>query len=239
MNDFTFAHREEGFDNHIDKSIRGYKDLLDDVVSFSKYFVEDKSTVLDIGCSTGKLTKRILLENYKHKNRVSYEGVEYAKGFQEDLYKRQEELWSLIDKQEDSLRSFTVFHDKDVREMNLKYRNYSFITSIFTLQFMPKHDRERLIKNIYDSLIPGGAFVFAEKVYSQNAHIQDMITFMYYDYKRKYFEDSDILDKEKTLRHMLKPNTWPEINDFLTTAGFKNIQVFWRNHNFLGAIAVK
>jgi tRNA (cmo5U34)-methyltransferase len=104
---------------------------------------------------------------------------------------------------------------------------------------MPKHDRERLIKNIYDSLIPGGAFVFAEKVYSQNAHIQDMITFMYYDYKRKYFEDSDILDKEKTLRHMLKPNTWPEINDFLTTAGFKNIQVFWRNHNFLGAIAVK
>ena len=46
-------------------------------------------------------------------------------------------------------------------------------------------------------------------------------------------------DKEKTLRHMLKPNTWPEINSFLTGAGFKNVQVFWRNHNFLGAIAVK
>ena len=35
MADFTFAHREEGFDNHIDKSIRGYKELLNDVVSFS------------------------------------------------------------------------------------------------------------------------------------------------------------------------------------------------------------
>ena len=42
MNDFTFAHREEGFDNHIDKSIRGYKELLNDVVSFSRYFVEEK-----------------------------------------------------------------------------------------------------------------------------------------------------------------------------------------------------
>ena len=27
-NDFTFAHRDEGFDNHIDKSIRGYQDML-------------------------------------------------------------------------------------------------------------------------------------------------------------------------------------------------------------------
>ena len=81
MNDFTFAHREEGFDNHIDKSIRGYKELLNDVVSFSRYFVEEKTHVLDIGCSTGKLTKEIFLQNHEHKNRVTYEGVEYAKGF--------------------------------------------------------------------------------------------------------------------------------------------------------------
>ena len=29
-NDFTFAHRDEGFDTHIDKSIRGYQDMLKD-----------------------------------------------------------------------------------------------------------------------------------------------------------------------------------------------------------------
>ena len=39
-NDFTFAHRDEGFDNHIDKSIRGYQDMLKDVVSFSRYFID-------------------------------------------------------------------------------------------------------------------------------------------------------------------------------------------------------
>tara|TARA_R100000773_G_scaffold44468_1_gene45730 strand:- start:4092 stop:4805 length:714 start_codon:yes stop_codon:yes gene_type:complete len=237
MNDFTFAHREEGFDNHIDKSIRGYKELLNDVVSFSRYFVEEKTHVLDIGCSTGKLTKEIFLENHEHKNRVTYEGVEYAKGFQEDLHKRSDELWKMVE--ESKNRSFINFSEKDIREYSLGYNKYSYITSIFTLQFMPKTDREKLIRDIYTSLIPGGAFVFAEKVYSQNAHIQDMLTFMYYDYKRKHFEDKDILDKENTLRHMLKPNTWPEINEFLTKAGFKDIQVFWRNHNFLGAIVIK
>ena len=41
MADFTFAHREEGFDEHIEHSIRGYSNLLDDVVQYSRYFVED------------------------------------------------------------------------------------------------------------------------------------------------------------------------------------------------------
>jgi hypothetical protein len=47
------------------------------------------------------------------------------------------------------------------------------------------------------------------------------------------------MDKERTLRHMMKPNTWDEITDMLVRAGFSNIQPFWRNHAFVGAIAIK
>ena len=55
--DFTFlSQREEGFDDHIEHSIRGYTNLLDDIVSLSRNFVEDETNVIDIGCSTGKLT---------------------------------------------------------------------------------------------------------------------------------------------------------------------------------------
>ena len=66
-----------------------------------------------------------------------------------------------------------------------------------------------------------------------------MLTFNYYDYKRKSFDTEDIMDKERTLRHMMKPNTWEEITEMLYDAGFKDIQPFWRNHAFVGAIAVK
>ena len=55
MTKFTFATSEEGFDNHIDKSVRGYSHLWGDILSLSKYFVEDYTQVVDIGCSTGKL----------------------------------------------------------------------------------------------------------------------------------------------------------------------------------------
>ena len=47
-----------------------------------------------------------------------------------------------------------------------------------------------------------------------------MITFNFYDYKRKHFEASDILEKEKTLRNMLKPNTWKEL-EYVTTTDLK------------------
>ena len=92
MADFTFAHREEGFDEHIEKSIRGYSNLLEDVISLSRYFVEDDTTVVDIGCSTGKLTKAMIDYNKDHSNNANWVGVEIADGFVDDLKKRKKEL---------------------------------------------------------------------------------------------------------------------------------------------------
>ena len=231
MADFTFAHREEGFDEHIEKSIRGYSQLMDDVISLSRYFVEDDTNVVDIGCSTGKMTQRILEDNQDHCAEANYVGVEIAEGFFKDLDKRYKDIlqsnpWAKVD-----------FIKDDIR--NYEFTNCSLVTSIFTLQFMPKKDRKEVVRNIYDGLNCGGAYIFAEKTICENALVQDMITFNYYDYKRKSFTTEDIMDKERTLRHMMKPNTWKEIEEMLTEAGFSVIQPFWRNHAFVGALAVK
>ena len=92
MADFTFAHREEGFDEHIEQSIRGYSNLLEDVISLSRYFVEDDTTIVDIGCSTGKLTKAMIEYNQDHCNTGNWIGVEIADGFINDLEDRQKEI---------------------------------------------------------------------------------------------------------------------------------------------------
>lgn len=231
MADFTFAHREEGFDKHIDYSIRGYSDLLDDVIGLSRYFVEDETAVVDIGCSTGKMTQRMLEENKDHSCDAEYVGVEIAEGFFEDLQKREKHIekiypWATVD-----------FVQEDIRDFD--FYNCSLVTSIFTLQFMPHRDREDVINRIYNGLNKGGAFIFAEKTICENPKLQDMLTFNYYDFKRKNFSTEDIMDKERTLRHMLKPNTWKEIEIMIKDAGFSNLQPFWRNQMFVGAIAVK
>ena len=66
-----------------------------------------------------------------------------------------------------------------------------------------------------------------------------MLTFNYYDYKSVHFTADEILDKEKKLRSMLKPNTGEEINQMLKDAGFQMIQPFWMNHMFVGGVAIK
>ena len=228
MADFTFAHREEGFDEHIEKSIRGYSHLIEDVVSLSRYFVEDETNVIDIGCSTGKMTKALIDYNLDHSQEAKYIGLEIAEGFEKDLEKRKKEL---------SYYDYVQFLSDDARWY--EYSNCSLITSIFTLQFMPKTDRKELLQNIYNGLNEGGAFIFAEKTICENALVQDMITFNYYDYKRKSFDTEDIMDKERTLRHMMKPNTWREIEDMLLSVGFSVIQPFWGNQAFVCAIAIK
>ena len=228
MSDFTFAHREEGFDNHIDMSIRRYSDLHNDIVKMSKYFVEDDTEVVDIGCSTGKTLAAMYHQNKEFAPQVTYRGIDYADGFLSDMSERMYEI-------NDPNRF--MLHSGDVREFI--FHNNSLVTSIFTLQFMPRKDRQEVISDIYNGLNPGGAFVFAEKTYSCNSRIQDILTFMYYDFKRESFSSKDIMDKEQTLRGMLRPNTWSELNDMLKHAGFDEVQTFWQNHLFVGAIAIK
>ena len=230
MADFTFAHREEGFDNHIEQSIRGYSDLMNDVISLSRYFVEDNTNIIDIGCSTGKNTKAMMEYNSDHSPDANFIGIEIADGFQKDLKKRKEEL------RVQGLNN-VEFLMKDIRGYQIT--NANLVTSIFTLQFMPKKDRKEVISNIYSGLNEGGAFIFAEKTICESALIQDMITFNYYDYKRKSFDTTDIMDKERTLRNIMKPNTWSQLELMISYAGFSTVQPFWRNHAFVGAIAIK
>lgn len=230
MVDFTFAHREEGFDNHIEMSIRGYNHLHDDIINLSRYFVEDYTDVVDIGCSTGKTIAAMAEQNKEFAPNAHYVGVEVAEGFKSDMEERQKILT------ESYTNQFT-FEFQDIRQY--EFNNCSLVTSIFTLQFMPMKDREEVIGRIYDGLNTGGAFIFSEKTVANNARIQEMMTFTFYDYKRKNFSTEDIMTKEVTLRNMLKPNTWNELEDMILGAGFRTVQPFWQNFLFVGAIALK
>ena len=224
-NDFTFAHREEGFDTHIEKSIRGYSDLHNDVVKLSRFFVENGSTVIDLGCSTGKTLASMYNQNKDFTQEVEYVGIDYAEGF-----------WSEMEK---TKKKYPNIHlqTADVREF--EFRNCCLVTSIFTLQFIPRKDRQELLNKIYSGLNDGGAFIFSEKTYSNNSKLQDILTFMHYDHKRQSFDAEDIMEKEVTLRSMLRPNTWDEIEEMLFIAGFRKVQIFWQNYLFVGAVALK
>ena len=195
--EFSFAEYASEFDRHIGTSIRGYEHLKSDCVSFSQYFIQDNTTVLDIGCSSGALLQAIRKLNEKRHPSVQYIGLDIEKRFRDHWLKRR--ALNLKLKQCD-VRTYDGF------------KKLSLVYSLFTLQFLPERDRLKLVKRIYNGLVEGGALILSEKVLAKNAKIQDMLAFTYYDFKRKAFSASEILDKEKSIRDQM--HLWSEYKLF-------------------------
>lgn len=214
---FSFATSPEGFDEHIKNSIEGYEVLNDNIVSISKYFVEPGTNIYDLGCSTGSLI------NALQKNNIglggTYYGIELCHDFKQIPNDK------------------ILYVHEDIRESELF--EASFITCIFTLQFIPQVFRQGILDKIYEALNPGGGFVLAEKILANNSKIQEILTFTHYDFKSQFFDSNEILDKERTLRSMLKPCYLEELVSMLYKAGFKEVQTFWQSYLFVGILAIK
>ncbi len=218
---FSFTNFSKEFDDHIDKSIRGYSTLRQDALSLSRYFVENDTTVLDLGCSQGSLLRK-MYENNIHVSNTEYLGVEINDSFKQH--------WN----DEDRLKYIV----NDITTMEFP-TNLSLVTSLFTFQFIPERKRVPLMEKIHDNMIEGGAFVFSEKLLSVGGKVQNMMEFMYYDYKKEHFTEKEILDKEIELRHLAKLTNEDLLIKQLLGVGFRQIQTFWRNFNFVGMVALK
>lgn len=256
MEQFSFDTVKE-FDNHIDLSIPNYSFCADQVAKYASYFTRDYTSVVDLGCSTGKL-----LKDMKKHDKASYHGYDIS----ENLLPKYDERYPNL-----------IFHKSDLVELSeatLEIRRYkdhccsgskptlldhgsecckssenhsvrkatfpgdiSFAFSLFTLQFLPPIKRRMVIEAVGANMISGGAFVSCEKIYSSDAKIQDITTSMYYEFKQKSFSAEEILSKERDLRSIMTPQTLEESIDDLRIIG--EPKLFWMSYNFVGLIVIK
>lgn len=201
----------ENFDEHIDLSIPDYSTLIKHVLNISTYFVKEFETVYDFGASTGKLLE---LMRSKHNLKVDYVGVDKSPNFRSELVVQA------------NLDSYPI-------------DAHCFSTSIFTLQFMPRADRSLLLKKIYLNLNKGGALIVAEKIYSEDGFLQDLLTFAHYDFKRESFSNEQIFNKQQDLRYIMSPLSEKENMKMFRKAGFSRIASFWSSLSFKAWILIK
>lgn len=202
----------QDFDNHIDKSIPNYNILISTILSISDYFITKDTTIYDLGCSTGKLLLDIDYPNLK----IGYDNS------------------NLMPKHSNIVH----FIETDLNNI-FEITNACIVYSIFTMQFLNRDSRYNYCETVYNGLNEGGAFILCEKIYQENGLIQEILSFSHYDYKLKHFSAKEIIDKEKDLRYIMKPNTLIQNVELLKKVGFKNISTFWQSYNFVGLIAVK
>jgi len=201
------------FDNHIAQSIPNYHTLSEAICDLSSYFMTDDTQVIDIGCSTGKL-----LERLPHRGKKI--GIDISE--------------NLLPESHDQV----LYVRKDLRTAS-EFAKSSLILSIFTLQFVPLEDRPRILSVIYDSLVDGGAFIWAEKVHEEQGELERVVNGAHYDFKRKAFSAEQILDKERDLRSMMKVNSSMRNQVLAKNAGFTVGTMFWKFFNFEAWIYIK
>lgn len=223
--DFSFAHHAERFNDHISASIPGYLELADLCVRLAGRFIQEDSSVIDLGCTTGRLLAAVHERYSGRRKDVSYVGLDV-----EAQFRRQ---WATY-----------VSHDLrfEVRDAHQfkPDRPISLAMSIFTLQFLKPSDKMPLLQRLYDSMLPGGALLIAEKTLASSSMLQDALTFPYYDTKlRNGFSSKQVLDKERSLRGQMTLWERGKLEDNLRRVGFAEVECVFGHFPFFCYVAVK
>lgn len=201
------------FDSHIAQSIPNYYTLFSSIQDLATFFTVPNTQVVDLGCSTGKLLESI-----------SHDGLKVGIDISQNL----------LPKSHDDV----VYLNQDITQIS-RFGNSSLILSVFTLQFLQRGERKEVLRAVYDSLIEGGAFIWAEKVRQPDGLLEQVINNAHYDFKRKHFTATEIMDKEKDLRSLMRPNETLQNLTLAQDVGFRRYSLFWKFYNFEAYLFVK
>ena len=214
MSEFSFKNIEH-FDNHISSSIRGF-DLLDGMIcNISSFFAKNKSNVIDLGCTSGRLINK-LAELYPQSNCF---GVD------------------IIDN--NFIAGKAELIKADITESGFALQKSNLVLSVFTMQFLEVNDRKILFEKIYNSLEKNGAFILCEKEIAKDGMVQEIFTFSNYDYKKNQFSSDEILKKENDLRKLMNPLSDGGNYELLNCVGFRTVTLFFQSLNFKGYLCIK
>lgn len=212
------------FGDMLERSVPDYRSMRSLVFEVGRKFVRPDTAIVDTGCSTG-LAVQPFVEAFGAANRFWL--IDNAPAMTEACRKRYDVQTNYVFVQRCNLWSFLPLPDRA-----------SLVLAVLSLQFMPTSYRQQIMRDIYQSLNPGGAFILVEKVCGGS--LDELMTGLFYDMKRRNgYTDKQIMGKRKSLENVLSPLKAEWNVDMLQAAGFRRIEMFWRCLNFCGWVAVK
>lgn len=215
------------FDDMLARSIPQYEVMRQACHDLACRYARRKTAIVDLGCSRGEAMAR-LIDKFGVNNH--FVGVEISA--------------PMLDAARQRFRGLIDCGVVEIREMDLR-REYpqveaSVTLCVLTLQFTPIEYRLRIMQDIYDHTMPGGALIFVEKVIGASAQIDRHMVETYYTLKAANGYTADQIERKRlSLEGVLVPMTARWNEEMLSMVGFRQVDCFWRWMNFAGWIAVK
>lgn len=220
-------HVAEVFEDMIQRSVPGYRELVEQIGILSLNVVQPETNVYDLGTSLGAVTMAI-------RRRLNDPSVTvFAVDNSNAMIKR----CRLLAQAYQSDVALKII-EQDIN--NIAIENASLVVLNFTLQFIPQQHRKQLLRKIYDGMVPGGILVLSEKMANSNSHLDELIQTLHEDFKRSQgYSELEISQKREALQNVLIPETRTAHSNRLTEIGFDEISLWYQQYNFASLLAVK
>ncbi|MGA0560202.1 carboxy-S-adenosyl-L-methionine synthase CmoA [Larkinella sp. VNQ87] len=228
VSDFKFGPTVANvFDDMVNRSVPFYEEIQRMLGELAVGYARPGTDVYDLGCSTGTT---LLNMDRRVPNDIRFVGIDDSA--------------EMLKKCELKLRELGVSRPYELRQGDIQrditISNASVVVLCLTLQFIRPIYRQKVLKKIYDGLVPGGALLVVEKIITEDDQFnRDYINY-YYEYKRRqHYSELEISQKREALENVLIPYKLSENRLLLQETGFSHIETFFQWYNFSGMIAVK
>ena len=212
-----FEEEAKEFDKIILRLIPYYSEMLDGMVSAIPFQRSSAINVIDLGCGTGTISKRIK-ESFP---RATITCLDLAE--------------NMIEMSKLKLSDFS-----GIRYQVGDFRNYVFddtydavVSSLALHHLVTDEDKINFYRKIYEALRPNGVFFNADVILGSNEHIQNVYMSKWKSFMKKHVSEDEIENKWiPQYREEDRPAQLIEQINWLVELGFSDVDVIWKYYNF-------
>lgn len=225
---FTFDDKvAEVFPDMLKRSIPGYTTILAMISDLAERFGQANSYCYDLGCSLGAASLA-MAQGLRSEN-TQIIAIDNSSAMIERCRKtiNQCELSIPIE-----------LYCRDLASVRIQQA--SMVVLNFTLQFIPLEQRQSVIENIFEGMLPGGILLISEKIEFEDEHHQQLMTELYHNFKRANgYSELEVAQKRAALEKVLQPETINVHKQRLSSAGFTSVDIWFQCFTFASFIAIK
>lgn len=218
------------FQDMLYRSIPDYSNLQLMIQEITAYYIQDHSSVIDLGCSQGNTM--LNLRNMKSlPAAIELIGIDNCQFFCELAHTR-------LSKQNSDIQ-FKVLC-QSLEESFPNFLKSSVIIACLTLHFLDPKNRKKCLEHCYKVLNDKGCLILIEKTAPTTKASKKLYKTIHESYRKKnHYSPQAILNKKKALKGKLQVQTKEYIVDELKACGYKEIESFWKWGEFMGWIVTK
>jgi tRNA (cmo5U34)-methyltransferase len=228
---FTFdSSVAEVFPDMIKRSVPGYSEIIHNLTKLAARFVTANSQCYDLGCSLGaaSLAMSSGIDSAEIED-VKIIGVDNSQAM---LTRCQHHI--------NAFKHITKIQLEQGNIQDIHIHNASMVVLNFTLQFIAKDERRKLLQNIYKGLNPGGILVLSEKICFESNDVDELLIELHHQFKKDNgYSDLEVSQKRNALENVLLPDTLNHHTSRLNDIGFSHVCCWLQHYNFVSIIAIK